>query len=99
MSSLILFFAALFAAAPDSQLVDAVRNGDRATALKLIEQRVNVNAASADGTTPLHWAVHRNDADIVERLIKAGANVNARNEYGSTPLLEAATDGSTALIE
>ena len=95
----LLIAAPLFAAPPDTQLIDAVRTGDRAAALKLIEQRVNVNTAMADGTTPLHWAVHRNDGDMVDRLIKAGANVNARNEYGSSPLMEAASDGNTSLIE
>ena len=39
-----------------------------------------------DGTTPLHWAAHNNDADAVDRLIKAGANVNAKNEFGATPM-------------
>src|SRR5438874_1552378 len=87
--ALILFVAApVFAASSDSQLLDAVRSGDRAAALKLIDQHVNVNTPSADGTTALHWAVHRNDGDMVDRLVKAGANVNSKNEYGATPLSE-----------
>ncbi len=58
-----------------------------------------MNAAEADGTTPLHWAVYQNDADLVDRLIKAGANVNAMNEYGSAPLAEAAATGNATIIE
>src|SRR5262249_31437644 len=51
----LLFTSPSFAAPPDSQLIDAVRAGDRAAALKLIDQHANVNAASPDGTTALHW--------------------------------------------
>jgi ankyrin repeat protein len=52
-----------------------------------------------DGTTPLHWAVYRNDVDEVKRLIGAGANVNAENDYGSTPLAEAAITGNVEVID
>jgi uncharacterized protein len=55
-------------------------------------------AASADGTTPLHWAVYHNDAADVDRLLAAGADANARNDYGSTPLSEAAVIGNAAVI-
>jgi ankyrin repeat protein len=80
-------------------LVDAVKSGDRATALALIQQKANVNAAEPDGTTALHWAVEREDFELVDRLIKAGANVNARNDYGSTPMSEAAISGNTAIMD
>jgi ankyrin repeat protein len=80
-------------------LVDAVKSGDRAAALALIEQRADVNAPEADGTTALHWAVHHADVDLATRLIRAGANVNARNDYGATPMSEAAITADAALIE
>jgi ankyrin repeat protein len=87
------------ALAADASLAIALKNDDRDTALKLLEQKADVNATEADGTTPLHWAVYQNDVDLVDRLIKAGANVNAMNEYGSAPLAEAAATGNTAIIE
>jgi ankyrin repeat protein len=80
-------------------LVDAVKSGDRAAALALLQQRVDVNAAEPDGTTALHWAIERNDVDLVQRLIKAGANVNAKNDYGSTPMSEAAVNGDVAVLD
>src|SRR5499427_7658977 len=80
-------------------LVDAVKSGDRTAALALLQQKVNVNSAEADGTTALHWAVQRDDLDLVERLIKAGANVNAKNDYGSTPMSEAALNGNVPIID
>jgi uncharacterized protein len=80
-------------------LVDAVKSGDRTAALALLQQKINVNAPEADGTTALHWAVQRDDLDLVERLIKAGANVNAKNDYGSTPMSEAALNGNVAIVD
>ncbi len=60
--------------------------------------REDVHAIDADGTTPLHWAVYRNDVEAVKRLLKAGAEVNASNDYGATPLSEAAVSGNVEVI-
>jgi len=79
-------------------LSDAVRDGDRATALALLKQHADVNAAEPDGTTALHWAARQDDPDLVDRLIKAGANVKAANRYGVTPLYLACVNGSAPLI-
>ena len=86
----------LLAAVP---LVDAVKTGDRTAALAMIEQRINVNTPEADVTTALHWAIHRNDMDLVDRLIRAGANVKAKNDFGATPMSEAALLGYAALLD
>jgi ankyrin repeat protein len=94
-----IFMAALLFAAGPAGLIDAVKAGDRAAALAMIQQKVNVNATEADGTTALHWAVQKDDVDLVDRLIKAGAKVNAKNDYGSTPMSEAAINGNVAILE
>jgi ankyrin repeat protein len=83
----------------DELLVDAMKSGDRAAAIKLIEQHADVNKAEANGTTPLIWAVHQNDVDLVDRLIKAGANVMATNDYGASPMSEAAIVGNVAVLD
>src|SRR6185369_1235278 len=93
-----LALALLLAAGP-SGLVDAVKSGDRAAALALLQQKVNVNTPEADGTTALHWAVQRDDFDLADRLIKAGANVNTKNDYGSNPMSEAALNGNVAMLD
>jgi hypothetical protein len=67
-------------------VVDAVKDGDRAGAIALLKQRVDVNAAEPDGTTALDWAVRQDDREIADLLIKAGANVKAANRYGVTAL-------------
>jgi len=80
-------------------LVDAARRADRGTALEELERGADANERSADGTTPLHWAVYNDDVELVSRLLEAGADPNAANDYGSTPLGEAAVVANTAVIE
>lgn len=75
------------AAAPPGDLVEAVRGGDRARVTALLAQRVDVNAAMADGATALHWAAYANDVDMAALLIRAGARVDVATDQGVTPLL------------
>lgn len=87
------------ATSTDLRLVQAVKSGDRATALGLIAQHVDPNVPESDGTMPLHWAVHQGDLALVDSLIRAGAHVNVKNDYGITPLSEAAVVGTPAMLE
>ena len=73
-------------AASDRRLIDAVKDQDRKAVDSLLAEHADVNAAQADGATPLAWAVYLNQVETADRLIKAGANVNAADEYGETPL-------------
>jgi ankyrin repeat protein len=90
---------ALHAATGDTSLSQAIKDGDRQTALALLSKNTNVNTPELDGTTALHWAAHFADADMVDRLLKAGADAKARNQFGSTPLSEAAQANSTQIID
>lgn len=85
--------------AAGSELADAIRDGNRATAVALLGSGANVGEPSADGTTALHWAVRNNDLDLAERLLAAGAAPGIANRYGVTPLYLAALNGSAAMIE
>lgn len=71
------------------RLADLVQNGERAAALAQIRAGTDVNATQGDGTTPLHWAVYKVDAELVDALLARGAKPDAANKYGSTPLAEA----------
>ena len=95
----LLCAAALEAAGPEPPLLNAAKAADTNRIRVLIEQRADVNQAEADGTTALHWAVRRDEADAVDLLLRAGARVDAANRYGVTPLSLACTNGSVAVVE
>ena len=80
-------------------LVEAIKAGDRETALALARQKANLAAIEADGTTALHWAVRQNDVELTDRLLRSGADATAANRYGVTPLSLAALNGNAHLIE
>ena len=86
-------------AAVDARLVDAVKRADEAAVRALLEAGVDPNGAEADGSTPLHWAVHRDRLGIAELLIRAGARATAANRYGVRPLSLACINGNAAMIE
>lgn len=77
-----------------SSLVDAARSGDAAAVRALLARKADVQAAAADGTTALHWAVHRDDVPLVEALLAAGARADGASRHGVTPLQLAAVNGS-----
>lgn len=81
-------------------LVEAVRRGDRTAVTQALgDAGADVNAATADGATALHWAVYADDGELVDRLIRAGANVRAANQYGVTPLALACISGSVRIVD
>jgi ankyrin repeat protein len=94
----LLLSVAAGAAAAQGTLIDAARLGDRATAVALLAERADPNQLESDGTTPLHWAVHHDDAELVARLLAAGANVAVANDYGATPMSEAAVMANPAVL-
>jgi len=95
------FLIAALLAAPvfAVELTDAIKAGQRATALEMISKKADVNVAEADGSTALLWAANLNDTDLVTRLLKAGANPKVENKLGSTPLAEAAFNANTEMIK
>ena len=95
----LLLAGRLTSAAVEFPLTEAVKRGDRSTVSTLLQRGVDVNAATPDGATALHWAAHRDDLDSAGLLITAGANANATNDYGVSPLSLAAENGSAAMVE
>jgi len=92
---------AMCVAAPASpaQVADAMMNRDAATVRQLLNQKADVNAAQADGTTALHWAARWDDAATADLLLRAGANAKAANRFGVRPIALACTNGSASMIE
>jgi len=86
--------------APDSlrtttdPVVEAAMNGDVAMLRTLLEQGMDVNAREGDGTTALHWAALKGDAEVVGILLASGADLEAVTRNGDyTPLHMAAMEG------
>lgn len=85
-------------AAERPALLDAAKNADTNAVRALVQKKVDVNAAAADGTTALHWASYRDDVASAELLIRAGARVDAATDLGVTPLWNASLNGSEAMV-
>ena len=61
---------------------------------KLLELQLDINATTADGSTPLLLAVRkRRSPAIIEALLEHQANPNATDNWGNTPLSEAVRNG------
>ena len=93
----ILFAGSLVSSA--GPLAEAAKSGDLALVQKLLHQHSDPNEAEADGTTPLHWAVQKDRADIVDALLSAGAKANVKNRYGMIPLGLAVVNGNAAITQ
>src|SRR5712672_2832405 len=93
------FVAAGTAVAADNSLAGLIQAGHRDAALKMIAAGADVNAAQGDGTTPLHWAAYKIDADLVKALLQRGAKPNVINNYGSSPLAEAVKVANAGLVK
>src|SRR5262245_1542581 len=76
-----------------TQVMDALRRGDRASCERLL--KANPKAAQSKGsggTTPLMFAALYADANAVRLLLEKGADPNALNDAGATALLWAVDD-------
>jgi len=79
-------------------LVDAARSGDLHAVRTLLAEGADVDAAAADGSTALHWAVETHAAEIVAALLDAGADPTVATRNRVTPLSLAAHTGDAAMI-
>ena len=85
--------------ASDNRLADAAEAQDAAAIERHLQEKADVNAAQADGTTPLHWAVYHDDIELARRLLQHGAIPDARNDFGITPLALGCINGSSRIVE
>ena len=81
-----------------AELAGLIRSGDRYSALAAIRSGVDVNALQSDGSSPLLWAVHRVDHELVTQLLRHGALPNVGNALGSTPLSEATATADAVMV-
>ena len=86
------------AANGDLPLTQAVKAGDLRKVRSLLDQKMDVNARSTDGSTALLWAVHGNHEVAADLLILAGADANISNDYRMTPLSLACTNANAGMV-
>jgi ankyrin repeat protein len=79
-------------------LVAAAKNADWEAVAYLLEQGEDVNEATGDGTTALHWAAYWDDTAGAELLIHAGADPGVANDLGATPLWNAVLNASAEMV-
>jgi ankyrin repeat protein len=89
---------ALSAHAAD-EVANAAMKRNREGVRTLIQQKADVNAAQADGSTAIHWAARWDDLEMAALLIQAGADARRANRAGATPMFLAAENGSSAMID
>ena len=97
--SLMALMASGVWAANDARLVQAAQAGDAAAVRARLAEGADVNSTDPEGSTALHWAIHRDDAALVDVLLSAGANPNLASRYKIAPLTLAAQNGNTALVQ
>ena len=86
VAALLFVFVPSWLLAGTSDVADAAMSKNAAAVRALIQQKANVNAAQADGTTALHWAALLGEDRLTERLI-VNSDLNLRDEkYNSSPL-------------
>lgn len=85
--------------AAEIELITAVKAGHTERVERLLEAGVDINRPHGDGTTALHWAVHRGDEVLTVLLIRAGADLDATDDHGVTALALACLNGSASMVE
>ena len=92
------WFAGRAVAQADSRLADAAMKRDRNALRALLDQKADVNASSADGSSALLWLARVDDLEMARLLIQAGADATRPNSYGVTPLYLACSNGNADMI-
>jgi ankyrin repeat protein len=87
------------AAERDSLVADAAQAQEWERVRQLLNVDADADAAQADGTTALHWAVRYDNSEIASMLIEAGSDADGENRYGVRPLMLACQNGSARLVE
>ena len=67
--------------------------------LQKTQYKEQIDWKDSNGKTPLHWAAHKGDDQVVQVLLQYGANPNAFDNINNTPLHLSARLGSLCCTE
>jgi uncharacterized protein len=82
-----------------ASIAEAARKQDWATVQAMAKRGGDLDAASTEGSTALHFAINAGQTAAVQVLLAAGVDINARNVAGISPLQLAVTNGETAITK
>lgn len=81
------FLLALSAAAQSQEVFDLIRKGDVPAVKALVEKSPQlVDARDGDGDTPLHYAAHGGNVELINYFIDKGAKLEIQDARHKTPL-------------
>ncbi len=83
----------------NSQLIEAVKDGDIGRVRVLIAKGANINTTDDKGGTPLHWAAYYGRKEIAKLLLMQGANLYQKDKYGLTPIDVARINQKKEILE
>lgn len=94
-----LLLLELLGSRPNIQIAEATKlaKNDLPKVRTLVANGANINAADANGYTPLYLASSAGLEDTVKLLLAKGANVNIRTPDGWTPLMIVSESGNLAI--
>lgn len=84
---------------PRTPLSDAVKGGNAADVVAVLDQGTDVNGRFGNGSTALMQAASMGRGDLVDLLLKRGAWLNTKNGSDFTPLMFAASTGHGVAVQ
>lgn len=90
---------AIFSRRQSSELVEAVRAGDTATLISLLDRGASLDARASGLNTLLHLALAARNSSTAHVLALRGSNVNLVNQAGVAPLHLAAEQGMEETVD
>ncbi len=82
----------------NAALFQAIETENISSLKNLLDQKVDVNMKSADGSIPLIEAAKRGNPEMILMLLEKGADVRAKNQSGDTALMTATRNSFPAVI-
>lgn len=83
----------------ESDLIEAVKAGEHATAKTLIESGADVNQQDERGWTPLNFAAGRGDLPMAKLLVDKGADPFKAGHDNRTPYMVALAAGNVEMVK